>query len=429
MRDIKTTQVGNLWQLVNATRGNVLIQALEGELQYTITSTSTPPSISEPGTTIAVLSYHMLFGFVWVKATSSGRALTAFFESPGERTLFEGVYTALQQSFILNENGGAGNVSSVNTQTGDVVLDFEDVGAEQAGTANGLMTSHIEASDPHGDRAYFDGYINDFLIPGFSSALAAKANTDSPVFSGNPTTPTAPSGDNSTTIANTAFVQLTLANVLTGVWKDQGNFNAAGGAWPTSANTIESDTPKAGYLWKISTGGTLTGGIVVNTGDIIRALVDNPGNTATDWAANESNLGYVPENQVNKATSLAEPDDIKFPTVQAIVTALADYTLIANQRYSINAQTGTSYPVSASDITPNGRVIIECTNSAAISVSVGTPSSYGRSVGDSFNIRQGGAGAITLTGTGLSGNPTTGAQYETKTLVASSGTTWMIVGG
>lgn len=113
--------------------------------------------------------------------------------------------------------------------------------------------------------------------------------------------------------------------LVTGLWKDQGNFDASGGSWPTSANTIALDAVKVGYLWKVSVAGVLTGGIVLSVGDIIRALVDDAGDTAVDWAANESNIGYVPENQANKATNLTSPNNTDYPTTQAVVTALADY--------------------------------------------------------------------------------------------------------
>ena len=101
-------------------------------------------------------------------------------------------------------------------------------------------------------------------------------------------------------------------------------------------------------------------------------------------------------------------------------------------RYSINAQTGTTYTVVAADVTAVGRVIVKCTNAAAIAVSVPTPTSLGATTGDSFNIRQGDAGALTLTGTGgatLEGSTTTTAQHETKTLVAQSSNVWLVVGG
>lgn len=106
--------------------------------------------------------------------------------------------------------------------------------------------------------------------------------------------------------------------------------------------------------------------------------------------------------------------------------------ILTNQRYTFNEQSTTTCTIASADITSNGRVIIICTNASAISGSLNTPSSYGATVGDSFNIRQGGLGAITLTATGgavLTGTATTTAQHETKTLIAQAANTWLAVGG
>ncbi|MEI7341194.1 discoidin domain-containing protein [Pectobacterium brasiliense] len=45
-------------------------------------------------------------------------------------------------------------VMSVNGKTGNVVVTYSDVGADAAGTADGLMTAHLTALDPHSQ--YFD---------------------------------------------------------------------------------------------------------------------------------------------------------------------------------------------------------------------------------------------------------------------------------
>lgn len=50
-------------------------------------------------------------------------------------------------------SGGTGAVSSVNGETGAVVLDAADVDADPEGTAAAAVTAHAGASDPHGDRA------------------------------------------------------------------------------------------------------------------------------------------------------------------------------------------------------------------------------------------------------------------------------------
>jgi hypothetical protein len=76
-------------------------------------------------------------------------------------------------------------------------------------------------------------------------------------------------------------------------------------------------------LWYISAPGTL-GGQDVGIGDSFRALTDAPGQTATNWDILESNIGYVPENNANKSTSvLRYLSDIKFPTVKSVYDFVA----------------------------------------------------------------------------------------------------------
>jgi hypothetical protein len=48
---------------------------------------------------------------------------------------------------------GGGGVTSVNGETGTVLLSASDVGADPAGTASSAVSTHTAASDPHGDRA------------------------------------------------------------------------------------------------------------------------------------------------------------------------------------------------------------------------------------------------------------------------------------
>ena len=168
-----------------------------------------------------------------------------------------------------------------------------------------------------------------------------KADLASPAFTGAPTAPTPqtePSLDNSTKLATTEFVNVVAdaavatANayadgLVVNLWDDRGTFNPSSGAWPTSANggSGVSGAIQAGDVWTSSGAGTLTGGITVEVGDVIRALVDLAGNTSTDWAVTQNNIGYTAENSANKATDLSSPDDIKYPTTQAVVTALGGY--------------------------------------------------------------------------------------------------------
>lgn len=100
-------------------------------------------------------------------------------------------------------------------------------------------------------------------------------------------------------------------------------------------------------------------------------------------------------------------------------------------RYVFNAQTDTSYTVLASDIKPSGNVIVLCGNAAAIDVSIASPSDLAVAIGDSVNVRQSGAGAVTLVASScsLEGHLTTSGLYDTRTLIAQDANTWCVIGG
>ncbi len=314
-----------------------------------------------------------------------------------------------------------------------------------------------------------------------------KADLASPVFTGVPTAPTPqtePSLDNSTKLATTEFVNVvTNAAVATAnayadglvvnLWDDRGTFNPSSGAWPTSANggSGVSGAIQAGDVWTSSGAGTLTGGITVEVGDVIRALVDLAGNTSTDWAVTQNNIGYTAENSTNKATDLSLPDDTKYPTTKAIVDnvlniLLTNYTVatvnsdvsatdnsltafgklqkqitdavsnavsLSALRYVVTTPTiaANAYLIAGTDVSASGNKIIKLTNATTIAVTLPSPNALTPPavVGDSFNIRQGGAGGIVLSGSTISGVSSTSAIDTTITLIAESSSSWMVVGG
>jgi hypothetical protein len=88
--------------------------------------------------------------------------------------------------------------------------------------------------------------------------------------------------------------------LVAGVLKDCGNWDASVNTFPTTGGTGTGGAIKKGNLWYVSVAGKL-GGVNVNVGDSFRALVDSPGQTATNWAVLESNLGFVPYNSSNPA--------------------------------------------------------------------------------------------------------------------------------
>ena len=213
-----------------------------------------------------------------------------------------------------------------------------------------------------------------------------------------------------------------------------GRWNVRGSGWNMPYTCVwgkwGSNSFMKGDTWTISLGGTLTGGKIVAIGDVIRALVNNAGNTSTDWGITENNLGYVAENSTNKATNLTSPDNTKYPTTQAVATGLTATLNLLRYVITTPAIVANAYPVTGADVNAYGNKIIKLTSASAITVSLPNPNALtpAATVGDSFNIRQGGIGGITITGT-VSGASTTAAINTTITLIAESPTSWMSVGG
>lgn len=124
-------------------------------------------------------------------------------------------------------------------------------------------------------------------------------------------------------VNNTKFPTIQAAktymdSLVVGLLDDRGSYNASGNVFPSSGGSGSAGAILKGDLWFISGAGTL-GGVAVAIGDQLRALVDSPGQTASNWAIMEGNVGYVPENTANKSTSTAlGSSNTLFPTQNAV---------------------------------------------------------------------------------------------------------------
>lgn len=81
-------------------------------------------------------------------------------------------------------------------------------------------------------------------------------------------------------------------SLVVGLLNDRGNHDASGNVFPSSGGSGTAGAVRKGDLWTISVAGTL-GGTAVTAGDMVRALVDAPGQTAGNWAVSETNIGYT----------------------------------------------------------------------------------------------------------------------------------------
>lgn len=107
--------------------------------------------------------------------------------------------------------------------------------------------------------------------------------------------------------------------LVTGLLDDRGNYDASGNVYPSTGGSGTAGAIKKGDVWYISVQGTL-GGTVHLVGSSIRALVDAPGQTAANWASVGTNLGYVPEDAANKATTMSgnTTSNVLYLTAKAI---------------------------------------------------------------------------------------------------------------
>lgn len=162
--------------------------------------------------------------------------------------------------------------------------------ADPAGTASAALSAHTGAADPHGDRAF---------SAAADAAILASANAHA-------------------------------ESLVVGLVDDRGNFDASGNAFPASGGSGTAGAVLKGDLWTVSVAGTL-GGKAVTAGDLVRALVDAPWQTAGNWAVTENNIGYVPANSADKDASggFAGLTGFKLNLVNALGTITSWFTTAA----------------------------------------------------------------------------------------------------
>ena len=111
-----------------------------------------------------------------------------------------------------------------------------------------------------------------------------------------------------------AYADLLVAGLL----RDRGNYDASSNLFPTTGGSGTGGAVMQGDLWYINVAGTL-GGSSVLVGYSIRALVNTPGQTSTNWAILNVGLGFVPENVANKSTNVAlGTSDTLYPSQNAV---------------------------------------------------------------------------------------------------------------
>jgi len=148
------------------------------------------------------------------------------------------------------------------------------------------------------------------------------APTDSPSLTGMPTTPTPSVENNTTQIANTAFVktvvETAVENATLGLLDFRGDYDASSNLFPSTGGSGTSEAIMKSDTWIISVAGTL-GSDVVEAGDFLIAKIDNPSTTITNWSIVNKNIGFTPEDVTNKVTQILGYSGAKYPSTFALL--------------------------------------------------------------------------------------------------------------
>lgn len=175
--------------------------------------------------------------------------------------------------------------SNLGTVTSVAALTIGTTGADvNSSVANSTTTPVITLNIPDAS-ATNRGVLKTSDWTTFNS----KAPTNNPTFTG---TVTVPTPTNPTDAANKAYAD----GLVVGLVDDRGNWDASGNLFPATGGSGAAGAILKGDLWYVSVPGTL-GGKAVQVGDSFRAMTDSPGQTATNWAQMEGNVGYVPANE------------------------------------------------------------------------------------------------------------------------------------
>lgn len=94
-------------------------------------------------------------------------------------------------------------------------------------------------------------------------------------------------------------------DLVVGLLDDRGNYDASVNTFPASGGSGSAGAVLKGDIWLISVAGTL-GGVAVEIGDSVRALVDTPGQTASNWAVMQKNYGDTITNTIFRTKTVEE---------------------------------------------------------------------------------------------------------------------------
>lgn len=188
--------------------------------------------------------------------------------------------------FYISEKDEYVTVSEMYSLLGDTYLTKTD--------AEGTYLTKTDAKDTYVTTKDANSALNSFK----REVEETYAAVNSPALTGTPKAPTASSGDNSTQIATTAFVQGEITSKIAAA--DAMIYKGTIGTDGT-VTALPSTTAQTGWTYKVITAGTYAGQ-ACEVGDMIICLTDGSSSTAATWTVVQSNLdGAVtgPSSSVN----------------------------------------------------------------------------------------------------------------------------------
>lgn len=108
-------------------------------------------------------------------------------------------------------------------------------------------------------------------------------------------------------------------SMVAGLLDYRGAYDASGNTYPAAGGSGVAGAVMKGDMWVVSVAGILNSK-TVHVGDYIIALVDDPGQTNANWNTLDTNLGYTPEDQANKKTTMTgnEASSVFYLTAKAV---------------------------------------------------------------------------------------------------------------
>lgn len=175
-------------------------------------------------------------------------------------------------------------------------------------------------------------------------------------------------------------VRTEIQTATLGLWDDRGGYTVVANEYPTTGGSGVSGAILKGDIWTIS-GTGLIGSIEVEAGDTVRALIDSPTQSPSDWNIQQNNIGYTPENAANKSNDIEA--DKASTSKYGSVKAFYDWAVGKFQSVLIS---GTNIKtINGSSILGSGDMAITVDSSSSIGsvIDLGNPSVNYYNMGES----------------------------------------------